>query len=90
MQETESVKKMQAVEEILHRMSSGFIGNGNFSSTDILMFCHTLISQNARLFQQKLQMKKRKSKGKEVNNVVVQLKRNDEVDQDHYAHNSWR
>lgn len=90
MQETESAKTMQAVEEILRRISGGFIGNENFSSTDILMFCHTLISQNARFFQQNLQTKKRKTKGKKVEDAIVQLRRNAEVHQDHYSHNSWR
>ena len=90
MQETESAKTMQAVEEVLRRMSSGFISNTNFSPADILAFCHTLISQNARFFQESVQTRKRKPKGKISEDAIVQTKRQVDIEHNHYAHNSWR
>lgn len=90
MQETESAKTMHTVEELLRKMSSSLVGNTNFSPADILVFCHTLISQNAQFFQQSMQLTKRKGRRKGVNDAIVQLKRKVDTEHDHYAHNSWR
>ncbi|KAH8110477.1 hypothetical protein DFH11DRAFT_1547369 [Phellopilus nigrolimitatus] len=88
MQETESAKTMLIVDEVLRRMSVGLNANTSFGPAELLTFCHTLISQNARFFQQTVRVQKRKSK--KVNDTVVQTKRNVEAESDHYSHNSWR
>ncbi|KAI5120165.1 hypothetical protein M0805_008432 [Coniferiporia weirii] len=88
MQETESAKTMQVVDEVLRRMAIGLNANVHFGPAETLAFCHTLINQNAQFFQQRVTMRKRKAK--KANDAVVQLKRKAETDSDHYSHNSWR
>ncbi|THH09644.1 hypothetical protein EW145_g1873 [Phellinidium pouzarii] len=88
MQETESAKTMQAVDEVLRRMAIGLNSNAHFGPAEILTFCHTLINQNAQFFQQSVSLRKRRYK--KVNDAVVQLKRKIEPESDHYSHNSWR
>ncbi|KAL5531823.1 UTP20 [Sanghuangporus sanghuang] len=88
MQETESVKMMQVVEEVLRRMAVGLNANKHFGAPELLVFCHTLVSQNARFFQESTKVQKRRAK--KINDVNVLLKRKIEPENDHYAHNSWR
>lgn len=88
MQETESVKMMQLVDEVLRRMAVGVNTNSHFGPPEVLAFCHTLITQNARFFQESAISRKRKTK--KVNDAEVQIKRKIEVEDNHYAHNSWR
>ena len=88
LQETESVKIMQSVDEILRRISIGVSTNANFKPEDLLLFCYTLISQNARFFQQPVTDPKKR--GKKVHDEIVQLKRKLDGESSHYAHNSWR
>ncbi|KAL5498462.1 UTP20 [Sanghuangporus vaninii] len=88
LQETESVKMMQAVEEVLRRMAVGLNANKHFGAPELLVFCHTLIGQNARFFQQSTKVQKRKAK--KINDANVLLKRKIEPENDHYTHNSWR
>ncbi|KAL5483039.1 UTP20_9 [Sanghuangporus weigelae] len=88
MQETESMKMMQVVEEVLRRMAVGLNANKHFGAPELLVFCHMLISQNARFFQESTKVQKRKAK--KINDANVQLKRKIEPENDHYAHNSWR
>jgi U3 small nucleolar RNA-associated protein 20 len=90
MQETESLKSMQLVDEVLRRISSGINSNVHFEPAELLVFCHTLISQNARFFHQKEKGKPRTSKKRSVDNIVVQVKRQQVVEDDHYSHNAWR
>ena len=88
MQQTESVKTMQLVDEVLKRMSASVNANKHFGPAGLLTFCHTLITQNARFFQESVSPLKRKTK--KANDAVVQLRRKVEVEENHYSHNSWR
>ncbi|EKM83155.1 hypothetical protein AGABI1DRAFT_118514 [Agaricus bisporus var. burnettii JB137-S8] len=83
MQETESFKVMQLVEEVFKRIASGLNGNRHLVPTELIVLCHTLISQNAKFLKQA--PKKPAAKG----DAIVQLKR-DVNDADHYANNSFR
>ncbi|KLO12558.1 hypothetical protein SCHPADRAFT_853762 [Schizopora paradoxa] len=90
MHETESSRSMQLVDDVLRAISLGINSNPNFGPSDILSLCHTLITQNARFFQQHERKKPRKGLAKVVNDVIVQNKRKPSTDEDHYAHTSWR
>jgi U3 small nucleolar RNA-associated protein 20 len=86
MQETESLKVMQLVEEVLKRVASGLNANNHLVPTELLVLCNTLISQNARFLQQVPTRKKVGPKG----DAIVQMKRQTASETNHYANNSFR
>ncbi|RPD58084.1 hypothetical protein L227DRAFT_196304 [Lentinus tigrinus ALCF2SS1-6] len=88
MQETETLKVMQQVEELLRRIASGLNANPHLVPTELLVLCHTLISQNAR-FLKEVPKQVSTKKGKR-DDAIVQLKRKLAADNDHYANNSFR
>ncbi|KAJ6513279.1 hypothetical protein C8R45DRAFT_857772 [Mycena sanguinolenta] len=85
MRETESVKVIQLVDEVLKRVTSGLNANKHLIPTELLVLCHTLISQNAKFLKQ-APMKRKGPKG----DAIVQLKRQVAEEKDHYANNSFR
>ena len=90
MQETETLKVMQQVEELLRRIAGGLNSNAHLVPTELLVLCHTLISQNARFLQE---VPKARPAGKGVrrqDQAIVQLKRRQGSDGDHFANNSFR
>ncbi|KAJ6608583.1 armadillo-type protein [Mycena sp. CBHHK59/15] len=86
MQETESVKVMQLVEDVLKRVASGLNANKHLIPTEFLVLCHTLISQNARFLKQAPTKRKGRAKG----DAIVQTKRQVHEETDHYTNNSFR
>lgn len=85
MQETESQKVMHLVEEVLRRITSGLNSNQRLLPVELIVLCHTLISQNAKFLKQ-TEQKKLNPKG----DAIVQVKREVAVNTDHYANNSFR
>ncbi|KAG5642515.1 hypothetical protein DXG03_002616 [Asterophora parasitica] len=86
MQETESIKVMNLVEEVLKRVSGGLNSNAHLVPKELLVLCNTLISQNARFLKQAPPRRKKGAKG----DAIVQTKRQEVVKVDHYANNSFR
>jgi U3 small nucleolar RNA-associated protein 20 len=86
MQETSSIKVMNLVEEVLKRMAVGLNGNQHLVPTELLVLCHTLVSQNAKFLQQTPVRRKSNVKG----NAIVQLKRQVTAETNHYSINSYR
>ena len=86
MQETSSVKVMNLVEEVLKRLTPGLNGNQHLVPTELLVLCHTLISQNARFLQQTPVRRKPDVKG----DAIVQMKRQVTAENNHYSNNSFR
>ncbi|PPR05452.1 hypothetical protein CVT24_008221 [Panaeolus cyanescens] len=86
MHETESIKVMNLVEEVLKRIAVGLNGNEHLVPTELIVLCNTLISQNAKFLQQVPIRKKNGPK----NDAIVQMKRQTKAEGDHYAHNSFR
>ena len=84
MQETETLQ----VEGLLRRIASGLSANAHLVPTELLVLCHTLISQNAR-FLKEVPKQVSTKKGKR-DDAIVQLKRKLAADSDHYANNSFR
>lgn len=86
MQETESIKVMNLVEEVLKRIATGLNANKHLVPTELLVLCHTLISQNARFLKQAPLQRKSHPKG----DAIVQIKEQVAKEVDHYANNSFR
>ncbi|KAF9060675.1 armadillo-type protein [Rhodocollybia butyracea] len=86
MQETESVKVMKSVDDVLKQISGGLNSNQHLLPTDLLSLCHTLITQNSRFLQQSATRRKHLVKG----DAIVQTKRQIAVHDDHFANNSFR
>ncbi|KAK7033108.1 DRIM domain-containing protein, partial [Favolaschia claudopus] len=85
MQETGTVKVMQLVDETLKRVTSGLNANKHLIPTELLVLCHTLMSQNAKFLKQ-VSTKRQAVKG----DAIVQTKRQIAQGIDHYANNSFR
>ena len=77
---------MQQVEDVLHRIAGGLNANQYLVPKELLVLCHTLISQNARFLTQV----PKRSNGKGKRDAIVELKRNMVEQSDHYANNSFR
>ncbi|KAF8623398.1 hypothetical protein AX17_007436 [Amanita inopinata Kibby_2008] len=86
MHETESAKVMSLVDEVLKRVAGGLNSNQHLIPTELIVLCHTLISQNAKFLQQVPPRRKRKN-GKDV---IVQTKRDTAIERDHISNNSYR
>lgn len=86
MHETESVQVMQRVEDVLSRVAAGLNANKHLTATELLVLCHTLITQNAKFLKQ--QQPRRKPTAK--SDAIVQIKRQVTRETDHYANNSFR
>ncbi|KAK7469217.1 U3 snoRNP protein [Stygiomarasmius scandens] len=86
MQETESIKVMQLVDDVLRQISNGLNSNAHLVPTDLLSLCHTLISQNSRFLQQAAPRRKNLVKG----DAIVQTKRQVAASTDHFSNNSFR
>jgi U3 small nucleolar RNA-associated protein 20 len=86
--ETGSFKMLQQVDEVLRRIASGLNANTRLTPPELLILCHTLISQNAKFLQEVPKLKGNKS-GKK-NDSIVQLQRQIVADTDHYTNNSFR
>jgi U3 small nucleolar RNA-associated protein 20 len=89
MQETETLKTLQLVDDVLKKIAGGINSNERMSPSDLLSLCQTLITQNAKFLQAAPVIKKRKPK-KDEGSVIVQLKRTSRIDSNHYANNSFR
>ncbi|KAH9925892.1 armadillo-type protein [Epithele typhae] len=89
MSETETLKIMQQIEELLKRIAGGLNSNAHLVPSELLVLCHTLINQNAKFLKEAPKHQPR-GKGKRKDDALVQTKRQVTMDQDHYANNSFR
>lgn len=87
MQETEALKVMSKVDDVLRRVASGLNLNEHLVPKELLVLCHTLINHNSKFQKQvaKVGHKKRTKGG-----AIVELKRNSAVSEDYHAINSFR
>ena len=91
MQETETLKILQLVEEVLKKIAGGVNSNERVSPANLLSLCQSLITQNAKFLQAAPVVKKNRSRSKKgEDSAIVQLKRTSHVDSNHYANNSFR
>ena len=87
LQQTETLKVMQQVEDLLRRIAGGLNANAHVTPVDLLVLCHTLISQNARFLQH---VPKPRQSTKSRSEAVVEKKKHLVQEVDHYANNSFR
>lgn len=96
MQQTETLKAMKAVEDVLRRVASGVNANVHFDPPAFLILCHTLVSRNAAFLQPAKLVKGNNGKGDKSlagYKFAVQMKRQDAEkpgNKDHYARNAHR
>lgn len=87
MQETEGAKTIQQVDDVLRRIAAGLNSNDHLVPAELLVLCHTLISQNSRFLQHVvLSSRKKRVRG----DAIIQVKRDVASVGDHYATNSFR
>ena len=86
MHETESIKVMGLIDEVLKRVATGLNSNPHLVPPELLVLCNTFISQNAKFLQQMPSRRKQSIQG----DPIVQTKRKVQTDVDHYANNSYR
>ena len=85
---TNSTRVMQQVEEVLKRIAGGLNANARVGPPELLVLCHTLVSQNAKFLQEAVSTKER-GRGRK-DDYIVQTKQKIVSDNDYYAHNSYR
>jgi U3 small nucleolar RNA-associated protein 20 len=78
---------LQQVDKVLRRIASGLNANTRLTPPELLILCHTLISQNAEFLQE---VPKLRSKSGKKNDSIVQLQREVIANTDHYTNNSFR
>ncbi|KFH66562.1 hypothetical protein MVEG_07087 [Podila verticillata NRRL 6337] len=86
--ESESVKVMRKVDEVMRRLATGLNNNPRFETKEMLIFCHGLISQNLALSKTKEEIKKEKSR-MEIN-YTVDTKRPTQLVTDAFPSNAHR
>ena len=70
------------------RIAGGLNANPHLTPKDLLVLCHTLISQNAKFLKQAPKVSH--AKGKPSVDVVTEMKKHLTIEADHYANNSFR
>ncbi|KAF8986162.1 U3 snoRNP protein [Entomortierella lignicola] len=86
--ESEAVKVMRKVDEVMRRLATGLNNNPKFDTKEILIFCHGLISQNLAISKTKEEIKKEKSR-MEIN-FTVDTKRPTQLTSDCFPANAHR
>ena len=89
MHETEILKVMNQVEDVLRRITTGLNSNPHLTPPELLVLCHSLISQNAKFLQEAPRVVEQYVKGGKKH-FIVQAKRDLPTTCEHYAHNSFR
>ncbi|KZV87291.1 hypothetical protein EXIGLDRAFT_773803 [Exidia glandulosa HHB12029] len=88
MEETESAKVMVQVDDVLRRVASGLNSNPRLNPAELLVMCHTLVSQNAKFLTQTAEPSKKRDKIHR--DVEVKIKRTADAPTSHYVNNSHR
>lgn len=86
--ETETLRVMQQAEDLLRRISNGLNANEHLVPKELLVLCHTLVSQNSQFLKAAPEPTKGRKKAKA--DAIVHLKRKHGPELDHYANNSFR
>ncbi|ORX62666.1 hypothetical protein DM01DRAFT_1314200 [Hesseltinella vesiculosa] len=88
MTETQSIKLLKKVDDLLLRISHGLVKNPGFESTDTLDFSRDLMAENVDAY--KAQKKSKAVKSQMELNYEVKTKRREVVPDDYFAANSHR
>lgn len=85
LKETETLKVLQQVDDLLRRIAGSLNANEHLVPAELLVLCHTLISQNAKFLKN---VPKRDGSEKDIGGIQMKRKVDQEID--HYANNSFR
>ncbi|RIA94698.1 hypothetical protein C1645_709313 [Glomus cerebriforme] len=88
MRETQNLKVLRKVDEILRKISVGLNSNPQFDTNEMVTFCQGLISQNLNMLKSEKKFKPNISNLEA--NFTVQLKRDISEPADYYEANSYR
>ena len=88
LQQTDTLKTLQLVDETLRRITSGLNANKHLVPIELISVCHTLVTQNSQFLKEAPPRKN--FKGAIKKDYAVQVKRELAVVRDHYANNSYR
>ncbi|KAJ9108547.1 hypothetical protein QFC19_002263 [Naganishia cerealis] len=88
--ETQAVKPMQQVDDVLKSISIGLKSNKHMGAIELLRLCHTLINSNSAFLQGDKDAKGNKDDGDAKGAFKVQMKRKNESQADFYDVNSYK
>lgn len=88
--ETQAVKPMQQVDEVLKSISMGLKSNKHMGAIELLRLCHTLINSNSTFLHGDKDSKDSKDEGEAKGAFKVQMKRKNESHTDFYEGNSYK
>lgn len=88
MQESETLKVMLKVDDALRRIAGGLNSNDHLVPKELIVLCHTLISQNSKLQKDVVKVERKRKRAKE--HAIVERKGLPEDADDHFAVNSFR
>ena len=88
MQETETLKVMLKVDDALRRIAGGLNSNDHLVPKELIVLCHTLISQNSKLQKHMVNVGRKRKRAKE--DTIVESKGHTEDADGHFTVNSFR
>ena len=88
MQETETLKVMQKVDDALRRIAGGLNSNDHLVPKELILVCHTLISQNSKLQKQAVKVERKRKRAKD--HAIVEPKGLTGSADGHFTINSFR
>ena len=88
MQETETLKVMQKVDDALRRIAGGLNSNDHLVPKELILVCHTLISQNSKLQKQAVKVERKRKRAKD--HAIVEPKGHTGSADGHFTINSFR
>ncbi|KAH9067708.1 armadillo-type protein [Lactarius vividus] len=88
MQETETLKVMLKVDDALRRIAGGLNSNDHLVPKELILLCHTLISQNSKLQKHVVKVERKRKRAKD--HVIVEPKGHTGITDPHFTVNSFR
>jgi U3 small nucleolar RNA-associated protein 20 len=88
MQETETLKVMLKVDDALRRITGGLNSNDYLVPKELILLCHSLISQNSKLQKQVVKVERKRKRAKE--HVIVEPNGHTGTADGHFTVNSFR
>jgi U3 small nucleolar RNA-associated protein 20 len=88
MQESETLKVMLKVDDALRRIAGGLNSNDHLVPKELIVLCHTLISQNSKLQKDVVKVERKRKRAKE--HAIVEPKGHTQNSDGHFTVNAFR
>ncbi|KAF8270231.1 armadillo-type protein [Lactarius quietus] len=88
MQETETLKVMLKVDDALRRIAGGLNSNDRLVPKELIVLCHTLVSQNSKLQKHMVKIERKRKRAKD--HAIIEPKGHTEDADGHFTVNSFR